>query len=373
MADYQLTLRTAKGALLGLLGSPIQMTISLVEGGVGVLDILLPPTFDNLLFGDDDLLLDNRIEVGRRVGTGPYKLLADAVWFTEYGEQLYGSQRLTRILASHANVLLKRKIVAYNSGSSQADKSALTADNVMKDIVDENLGAAATNGDRNLSTYLSIAADLTAGQLVSKAFARRNVLLVLQELAQASANLGTYVTFDIVSTGTTTLEFRTYTGQRGIDHRDPGGNPPLKVGPAYGNLTNAKIVFDHLGEITYVSAGGQGEGSARVVGAGSEPLRLNSGPFRLIEYFADSRTSSDATQLNDEANAVVRTLRPLIYVTGELQDTRGFNFGLDYEWGDYITAVVGKWVVDCRLSSMTISLQDGKETIRAALRGELQL
>lgn len=374
MADFQALLRSATGAQRDDLSDFFSLKYSLVEMGLGILEWTGPALHDPSLFIVDDVIVDQRLDVARRVATGPFLLEGEATWFIQTGQQLQGQERQTHLVAVHANDLLRRHIVAYAAGSAQADKAAMAADNAMKDVVDENYGAAATDVTRSLAAYLSIQGDLSAGASIAKAFARRIVLNVLQEYARASAAAGTYLSFDTVVVGGG-LQFRTYTGQRGSDHRLVTGRPPLNIGPGFGNILNAKITFDHQPEVTYVYAGGLGVEAARVIGTASDATRIAASPFNRREQFIDSRTTDDPTQLADEADAALRAGIPRVTVTGELQDTSGFIYGRDYAWGDYLTLQVGGFAAACRLSSVTVSLERGREGIQesltAVLKGEV--
>jgi hypothetical protein len=83
-------------------------------------------------------------------------------------------------------------------------KSAVAADDLLKTIVRDNMGSAAPDYrgqyGRQLTTALfAIQANLTQAQLVSKDFAWRPMFPVLQEIAQASTQAGTYLCFDVVA------------------------------------------------------------------------------------------------------------------------------------------------------------------------------
>lgn len=376
MTDFQVHLLSQTGQFIADLGDFFRLQYTLTEIGVGALEITLPPTHDGLLFSNQDVIVDQRIEVSRRSGAGAFVLEGQATWLIQTGRQAQSAGRTTSLRAFHANDLLRRRIVAYAAASAQADKAANEADDMMKDIVDENFSASATDVARRLSAgYFTIQGDLSDGASIAKAFSRRIVLNVLQELAQASAAAGTYLSFDVVNAGGGIQQFRTYTGQRGNDHRQQGGSPPLLIGPAYGNLLDAAIEFNHEGEVTYVYAGGQGEEAARAIGTASDATRIALSPFGRREQFIDARMTDDATQLSDEADAALQAGTYKIILSGNLQDTDGFVYGVDYAWGDYLTIGIGAFNADCRLSVVTVTLENGREgiqqTVQAPLKGEV--
>ena len=88
----------------------------------------------------------------------------------------------------------------------------------MKTIIDANMGSGATDATRDLSSLLTIQKSFSLAPDIDISYSRRQLLDVLQDIAAYSWKNGTYLTFDIVYTGPGTLEFRTYVGQRGVDH-----------------------------------------------------------------------------------------------------------------------------------------------------------
>lgn len=372
MADYQIVLHDPLGVQLAILDSFSVLDYTRIVNSIGALVITLPPTFDSFLFSGTDVRKDNRIAVYRSISGGQFHLDMETIWFTVFGEKVLTAdgQRLTKIRCVDAIELLKRRIVAYNSGSSQADKSATAADNFIKAIVRENLGSLATDTVRDLSAYLTVQADLAQGANVAKAFARRNVLTVCQEVAVASETNGTYVAFDIISGAADALEFRTYTGQRGVDHRYPDGQNPILIGPEYGNLSDVRRGYDHTDEATYIYAGGQGEGASRAIGTASDATRIALSPFNRIERFNDSRLTANATQLADDAAARLRQSEPRATFTGRLIDTPATTYSLHYGFGDFVTAQFENESIDCRIQSIRVKIANGEETIETQLRND---
>lgn len=377
MADFQVTLRSPLGAFSEPMDDFLRLQYSLVENGVGLLEGVWPPTHDDYLFNGADIVPDAQLTVARRVGGGPFVVEGEAGWLIRYGRQTVGAngERTTTLRAVPGNDLLRRRIVAYAAGSAEADYAAQPADDAMKQIVYENLGAGAARANANISSYLSIQPDLSQGASIAKAFARRSVLGVLQEYAQASALAGKYLAFDTVALGRPgQFQFRTYLGQRGVDRRLNGG-AALNFGPQFGNLLNASIEFDHLAEVTSVYAGGLGEESARAIGTATDPARIALSPFNLCEQFIDSRFTDDTAVLDNEAEYALRNGIYKIIVSGQLQDTVGCQYGQDYAWGDYLTLQVGNVAADCRLSVVMVTLENGRaghsENLQAYFKGEV--
>jgi hypothetical protein len=93
---------------------------------------------------------------------------------------------------------------------------------------------------------------------------------------------GVYCAFDIVSPTTTTFELRTYVGQRGVDHRFPGGNNPVLLSPDMGNLGETDMRFDYRDMASVIVIGGAGQGTARVVTSQQDTTLQALSPFSAI-------------------------------------------------------------------------------------------
>lgn len=364
---YLLTLRSATGNRLADIRDFSRLDLALVVNAVGSLVVNVPSRYEDLLFDRNGLVVDNRIEVFRYAG-GASRLLGDKIWFIRDGQRPSSGQVSSiQVMAECSTGLLNRRIVAYAAASAEATKSD-QADDMMKAIVRENLGVSAGTG-RNLSTYLSVQADMSHAGVVDKAFSRRIVLNVLQEIAQQQALGGTYLAFDIVRTGDSTMEFRVYEEQRGTDHRTTS-QYPLLMGRQYGNIIEDQLEYLHGQEITFVYAGGQGEEAARLIATASDTTRIARSPFNRIERFVDGRMIETAGALADDAEAALREGRPGLVFRGRLQDTQSVQFGVNYNWGDYLTVAFRGDQFDCRLEAVHIRMDEGGEEIDAWLVAE---
>lgn len=377
MADYQVELYSVFSARLAILDNYISLDYARKVNAKGALTITLAPTYDDLLFYNGDILPDLRIAVNRRVGGGSFSLDMNTVWLVRSGIRTIDEmgRRFTTLVCEDLISLLHRRIAAYSAGSSQVDKSTF-ADNMAKAIVRENFGSLATDTTRSIATYLTIEADASAAQSIAKAFSRRNVMPVLQEIARSSFQAGTYLAFDIVlDSPTDTPQFRTYINQRGIDRRWPNGISPIIFGIEFGNLANAEREYNHSEEITYAYAGGQGEGVARVIGTASDTTRLNSSPLNRLEAFADARTTSDTANVTDEADALVRNGEPRNLFSATIVEVSNTLYGVDFNFGDYVTAVFLGESIDCRIDALHISVSrsDVNAGLVEKIDGQLRL
>lgn len=370
MAEYQIKLYDPFGTFLCQLDGFTSLDYARVVNGAGALSIQIPPFYDQFIFLGKDIKPDNRIEIRRSINGQIFYLDTDTQWLIRGAQKILKGtgERYTVIKAKDANDLLDRRIVAYASGSAQAEKTAV-ADNLIKAIVRENLGSSATDTARDWSSYLAVQADLSLAPSIGKAFSRRNVLQVLQEIALSSYQTGTYLAFDVVATSQSQLEFRTYIGQRGIDHRWPTSTSPLLFGAEFGNLTDIVRGYDHSEEVTYGYSGGQGQGASRAIGTASDSVRIGQSPFGRIEQFSDARQTSSATLLADEADMIVKNGLPKNIFEARIIDTPQATYGLHYGFGDYVTAVFEGESIDCRIEKIRIQVKDGQETITTKIVG----
>jgi hypothetical protein len=264
--------------------------------------------------------------------------------------------------------LLSRRIVAYDAATASSEKTA-AADNMIKAIVRENLGSLATDTARSWASLLTVAADTSAAPSLTLLFARQNVLTTVQKLCQASAQAGTRLYVDVVAPTDTTLELRTYTGQRGTD-RGSTSAAPVVFAPEFGNLVSPDIDDDYTEEVTYVYAAGRGQEDQRIVAEAGDATRIGRSPFGRREALIDARhvgTDPAPALLADEANAALQAGRPRRRFAATLLDTPGTTYGIHWAWGDTITARWEDASGDYRIEAVRLSVAGGRETIETRL------
>lgn len=373
-AQYSCYVDDPFGTRLADVSGFISLKYSRVVNDISSLVLVLPGNFDTNAI----CIPDGRIEVWRRLPDSSREYLdTETTWLIktmELSTDDSGKETIV-IEADHPLCLLKEpgRIVDYAAGSSQADQTD-QLDDMMKAIIRQNLGTSATDNSRNLSAYLSVAPDLGLAPSTNKAFAWKSVLKVLQDLAATSAQSGTYLAFDMVAPSPDTFEFRTYTQQRGVDHRFPSGQNPVIVGRDFGNMGAASLKFDYRNEVTWARAGGQGDGTNRNTATAQDSTRIGVSPFGRREAFVQATQYVDDTSggLTAEAQAEVRNGRPRTIFRGKLLDTEDTRYGVHWGWGDFVTAQYKGYQIDCRVDAVTVSVKAGGsyETIEALLRND---
>jgi hypothetical protein len=372
---WQFYLTTPEGNLLAVLDQFAQMTITKQVNGVSSLTGIWSAKNIDPKWLRSDL----RVEASRAYADGADYNLQDGMvglvrdW-SRYQENGVDTLSLT---AYDFNHLLKRRIVAYLGGTSSSDKTGY-ADDLMKAVVRENLGATATDTARDLTAAgLSVAPDTSLGPSVTKKGLAWNVVLDMlvgisdQSAADAYGNASpaTRVYFQIEPLSRTTMEFRTYVGFFGADRSLAGGSNPVVVAPELGNLTDAQYLQAGGDEVNFCYAGGTGTANNRIISTAADVTRIGQSIFGRCEGWRDARNAGvSLTDVANEAKAGLVAGRPKRTFYGTLQDTPTCRYGRDWHFGDKITVRYGGESFDCVLTTVVITLTTtGAETITAKL------
>lgn len=323
------------------------------------------------------------------LGNGVFRLVGQTTWIVMRRQRAVNRnyEQMIRITALHPNVLLSSRVIAYDEGTAEADKTG-AADNIIKAYVRENF-LTATDTARNLAAArFAVEADATAAPPVMKQASYRTVLTTCQEIAAAAATAGTYTGFEMFSpTETGAFTLRTYTGQRGTD-RSSTGNNPLVLTLTRGSLNSVELDEDYTEMVSAVYAGGSGKKDERQVSSPALDTALISlFPYGRFEWFQSVSAVDDTAVLDDEAARVLREKRPRTIFTGDVKDTEYATFGEEYDWGDRVigeytdlrVATVSQY--DCRVDPVRITIErkeneetgvlEELETLDVRLRGEV--
>lgn len=361
-AIYDIHILDPFGASFGDLNAFESFDLTLAENNIGALTITLPPSYRY-----DRFLKDGRIAVYRSILGRPPTLVGNALWLIRNRRKVLSRGKRSYVIrAVHANDILRRRIIAYNSGTANTSKTD-QADDLIKAFAREQL-TTATDTTRNLSSSLfTIQADTAQGPSISKAAARRNLLTVCQEIANAAAQAGTYVGFEVRADSETALQLVTYINQRGTDRRSGTSQQlVLNVDAALGEIAYEE---DWTEEVSSVYAGGQGEGAQRAIGTATDTGLSGSSPVGLIEDFYNDNMTTDTTQLNDDADHQLFLHRSKVSFSASVDDIPGATFGLHYDWGDLASAQFDDVTIDCRVNPVRIAFsRDQGERLDIRLR-----
>ena len=323
----------------------------------------------------DHFRLDTRLEPWRSIdGVTPY-LDGETVFFVRRWGYVIDAAgvELFRVSALDANYLLESRIVGFYSESAQASKTG-AADDLMKEIVTEqllgnNLFPSTYRSLNSWGDYFAVQSDLSAAPSVTKDFAWRGVAEVLQDLAAASAQLGTYLVYDVVRVTDSRVEFRTYTGQRGINHGKDSGQAVV-ITRERRNLEQPEFYEDHTNQVTYSYAGGMGIGDQREIVSLVDQPELERSPFNWREAFQDARNSDSTAGITAEAYSILQDNRVRKVLTGTIIDTPGCRDGIHFRYGDVVYAEYKGQGFDAHIDALHVTISGGRETRVNQIRAE---
>lgn len=356
-------------------GALYRVEVAQAKGVVGSVTFSIPGDYD-----EDFLRKDGLVEVWRLPrNRAPYLLFNKVFFLRRWTKGLSGGHRSWKCTAYDPNYLIgspsgqRGRVVAYAATAAQAMKTD-AADDMLKAIMRENVGALATDTARDLSTYLTIQADSGSAPSISKEFSNRVLLPVLNEICQASWTAGTYLTWDIVlitppHKGAFKLEFRTYINQRGEDHRGSTASRII-LGTDNGLMDDVEVDYDFTEEENYIRAGGQDNGTIRIYKSGGNTAAIANSPFNRRETFLNMQNVASLTTLQHEIDFALKAGVPEPYFSGTLTPQGQAGFDLDWAYGDYVTTQAEGRGFDARVDGVTITFdRDAGETIKPYLNG----
>src|SRR5574341_1335609 len=276
------------------------------------------------------LARDRRVTIYRQPAGGAMRRAwAGLLTWWQWADDERGLTR-TALAGFGLTALLRRRIVAYAAGSAQAKKHG-AIDDLMKAIVRENLGDQASDAARRLdAAYFRVEPDAGAGEVVTKAFAWRNVEAVLMDLSDAARQAGTEIYYAIEADDEQQLVFRTHAGQPGIDRRSSG--PTLSTDD--GTLLAPSVTHEYDNEINWAYAAGQGTEAERM-------------------------TTLAAWQKVIEG-------RPVLRFGGQIGNRPGCTYGIDWACGDRVRTTYHGQTYDCLVRSVRVAVDErGAETVTA--------
>ena len=366
MARYSILVRDLTGNKVGDITDFIRLEYARKENDIGVMTLTLPRS--DL---DPYIQKDLMFEIWRTVGTKTY-LEGNTAWLLRKwvlsSDPNPGSTKTWTLTAYDMNYVLKGYEVEYAAGDAKATKTA-AIDNIMKAIVRENLGTLATDTTRNLSTYIGVDADTTQATSTTKAYAKRNVLAILQELAQESYQRNIYLAFDVRYVSPYYFAFGTFINQLGVNRGRSFGNT-LVVSEDRSSLIGATLTYDYTNEITVVNVGGTGRGVYRASSQTTDADQIKYSPFSRREMFQNAvQAGSSAPALDAEARAELYKNRSVLVLTGSIQDTDAMQYGIDYNFGDIVVAEHLGYSFDAHIDTIHVTVTKEGEVLDNRIRG----
>lgn len=370
MSEYSINWYSAQQKLLGIITNMVSLEYAWAENSIGVMRLTVPSNY----YSQDWVARDCFFAIYR-----DGILQMDTIWFLRKLEYDDTAETLT-IIAYSANYLFgdpdnrTGRIVIYDTSVTAYTELQTYADDMIKTIASQNIGLAALDTERDLSTYLSIEANASGGPIVTKSFAKALLLPLFQEICESAKQEDTPVYFDVVCSrlpdafNGLQLELRTYVGQRGADLREI-----LTVSKDKGNISNTAFSIDYSAEVTVCYAAGSGEGSLQPQEEYTAPKRSVASAFNRREAYIEISSTTDTDALQSAAKEVVAAGKPKLRFSGSLVETPSFRYGVDWKWGDRLKIFSHNYTFDARISAISIKVSQGSEAIEVNLAGETDL
>lgn len=366
MARYELWYCDPLGNRISYIPNASKFSYVMVSGDVGVVQ------FDTPLrgLGHEANTPDRRIHIYRQAYDAAQRL--EIVAFLDRFTYTHSQDGLGQFGggASDPNTLLKRRIIAYTSGSSQARINGGALGNQMLLVARENLGPDATDTAREIDGYgFSVEAYSGLGGAIDKEAAWKNVLDLLQDLQAASKQAGGEIFFGIVPVSETDMQMQVRQGQPGADRTLATGKTPVVFSLERGNLLNPQLTYDYSNEANYIYAGGKGQEDQRNVQEASDSASIGRSPFARKEKFISAISGvldNSDDQVLAKAKDALEKSRARVNLTGTIISTAGTEYGRDWFHGDKVTIDYAGFQFDTIIRATSISVDgDGRETIQA--------
>lgn len=317
--------------------------------------------------------LDGQIEVRRR---GDW---SGATWYVdmetlhrrpEYLMLRTGQERFLSWSVGYLELLARRIGLywLYNRDAWTLDgylTVTATAPEIIGEFVNREAGPGAIYAGVDRRTQgLTLAAIVPAGATVTHVLRNTNLLLKIQQIAQAYG-----LDIQVVGNGAALFEFQVGT-LLGTDRRigNPAGNPPMVFSAGYGNITEPHYIEDRLEEVTHIFVGGEGTGLERTIYDQQDAALIADSPWNLREAFADGRSFDSESKLQVRAEEELHEYAPITDLEFRLIETVAYKYGRDWDLGDLVTATYRNVQLDYVVEAVTVTVDDtGVETIEVDL------
>lgn len=339
MSQHSIRLYSPTGSYLQTLRWK-SIDCTLVEGEGGVLTVSLFPEYRDDLFARDSRIAYLRAPDGVNIETGT--LIGNTMWLVSRRRRIIQADGLHSIalICQHPNVLLQRRVVAYDEGTSEADKSDIASD-VVYAYLNENF-VTATDTARNLSSahfVLDPAPAPTFGPSAQIAGSYRTVAEIIDDTIKSAAAQGVYMGVEVyVQSPPGPYHVRIYKNQRGTDRGFASGQT-VTLTPTTARMVRATVDEDWSTSVSYVYAGGSGNKDERLTATAEDTVLSKQSPFGRFERF-ESFNATNTVVLGTEAYKVLRDYRPRRHfdgsVTPDADQTWGEFYDITYTWGDIV-------------------------------------
>jgi hypothetical protein len=278
---------------------------------------------------------------------------------------------MLQIAASSGNSILDSRVEKSGATTDEAEKIDMAIDDMMKEIVDEQLGAAAYADDADRAVaynlgHFRVQTDAALGAVETKYLSFRNILSVLKGLHQTSQTNGPLIFFDVVAVSPSVYEFRTYANQRGADKRFSAAKSTLVFSLENGNLRKPQLTEDNHEEKNVVYVAGDGTGTDREIVEREDTSLSTQSIWARREIFRDARKETTTAGLESLGDEVLGEKRPTKRFVADMLSIPGSEYSVDWDYGDRATAYYNKRVIDIQILIVYVTVtDDGKEEVYA--------
>ena len=148
---------------------------------------------------------------------------------------------------------------------------------------------------------------------------------------------------------------------------------PLVLSDASGAFGAATYSEDFSTAPSFVLCGGQSSGAVTSTGTAVNITLDTASPFAHTETYVSQLMSADTDTLQVQANDGLRLNRPVLAIGSvTINQADNLQMGVDFDWGDRVTARLANQTLTCRLESLTLTYDaaSGKENLTGTLRSE---
>lgn len=355
MVPYQVYVFDPYNAPLGVLPYFKSIKCALAVNQIGAVTLVVPGYISGV--GED-----TRIEIYRDGALlGETQFLVTRM---EVAQETPG-KLITTIYGSSAMTILDWPVVDYAPGKLQSWKSGY-AGNVIRQLVRENLGSMATDPARDMSTYFTVPADINDGAIVSIEAGWQRLMPTIQDLVNASYDLGVPIYFDVVKSSAGQLELKTYVGQRGTDR-----STSVVLSIERKTIINPVLTFDWTNATSRIVVGGTGQELWRVVTQVVNVEQANNTPFGYIKEEFLSSTGTTIPEIQQHGYASLQAKANRVSISGQPSMTGSKLFGRDYFLGDKVAIEFLGNVALVDINAIQISVEGNKETIDIRVSGPI--
>lgn len=317
---------------------------------------------------NDNIKIANeyQIELWRDIGSGFAPFTKTRYLVKNITKNISNKGKTTHTLtAMSALCVLDKRIVAAFAGNAGALKTA-NGDVLIQQYVTD---AFINNIFNSKRIGLGLTVQASAGSIVpilTRSVDWQALPKVLVDIVDnIFAVSGIRVYYDIEYTGG--FIFRTYTGQRGSDRRYSVAARPMIFMAEKNTLANVSINDNYQNQRTIAYVGGKGTTDTRMVIAVDDVALQDRGGFASSEIFIAATKLNKLTEMIDVGKqTLANNVEEHLFSADIIQNT-GAIFGIDWDFGDYVSAYHNGIYYDARIESIKISWANGRETIDARL------